>query len=201
VGADIIMPHPFDSTAELLERARAGDRLAREQVAARYIAVLQRFARGRLPRRARDLYDTDDLVQETVLRAFQRLDGFRPRREGAFLAYLREILLNHLRDQIRRVDARPPVVPLDGDAMQRDRDRDPLDQVLDQETLRIYERALRKLSDVQREAVVLRVDLSFNYREIAAALQRPSAAAARMLVARALVRLVKMMRVLREREQ
>jgi RNA polymerase sigma-70 factor (ECF subfamily) len=62
------------------------------------------------------------------------------------------------------------------------------------ETIERYERALAELNEEQRIAVVLRVEYAFSYEEIAKELQRPSANAARMVVARALARLAKLMR-------
>ena len=53
-----------ESSVELLERARAGDSDALDRLLGRYLPRLRRWASGRLPRRARDLSDTDDLVQE-----------------------------------------------------------------------------------------------------------------------------------------
>ncbi len=55
----------------------------------------------------RDLADTDDLVQNTLLRALDQVRSFEPRREGAFLSYLRRILLNQVKDEIRRLTRRP----------------------------------------------------------------------------------------------
>jgi len=60
-----------------------------------------------------------------------------------------------------------------------------------------YEAALVKLSNEQREAVMMRIELGFSYQQIAEAQDRPSANAARMVVARALVRLAELMRGIR----
>ena len=60
----------------LLDRARAGDNQALDRLFERYLPRLQRWARGRLPVWARDLADTHDLVQDTLLRTFKRIDGF-----------------------------------------------------------------------------------------------------------------------------
>jgi hypothetical protein len=57
-----------ESTVELLARARAGDEAALNEVFARAIPLVKRWASGRLPRWARDMIDTDDLVQETVVK-------------------------------------------------------------------------------------------------------------------------------------
>jgi hypothetical protein len=58
----------LDSTFDLVERAKSGDHDALNQLFARYLPPLRRWASGRLPRWTRDLMDTDDLVQETVVR-------------------------------------------------------------------------------------------------------------------------------------
>ena len=57
----------LDSTFDLIERVRQGDQEALERLFARHLTPLQRWASGRLPRWARDLADTDDLVQDTLL--------------------------------------------------------------------------------------------------------------------------------------
>jgi DNA-directed RNA polymerase specialized sigma24 family protein len=43
---------------------------------ARHFGPLRRFVSGRLPRWARDLSDTDDLVQDVLLRTFKRIEDF-----------------------------------------------------------------------------------------------------------------------------
>ena len=55
------------STADLLQRARHGDTDALNELFSRYLPSLQRWARGRLPRWTRDVRDTDDVVQETLI--------------------------------------------------------------------------------------------------------------------------------------
>ena len=61
-------------TQTLVERARAGDEAAREQLYERCLPPLRRWARGRLPIWARGLLQTDDVVQETVVRSLRSLD-------------------------------------------------------------------------------------------------------------------------------
>src|SRR5262245_31483701 len=91
-------PRPVESTAVLVDRIRHGDEAALERLFERYLPLLQRWAHGRLPARARGTADTDDLVQVTLMRALKRIEVFEVRREGAFLAYLRSILLNAVRE-------------------------------------------------------------------------------------------------------
>ncbi len=181
----------LESTASLLVRVRAGEPAAREELAGRYLTALRRWAHGRLPRYARDLVDTDDLVQSTLMRAFNRVVAFEPRREGAFLAYMRQILLNQIRDEVRRGRRRPEHVEL-RDAVPS-AERSLLDEVIGKENMDRYEGALALLSDSHREAVILRVEMGFRYREIAEGMELPTANAARKLVARALVHLAQLM--------
>jgi RNA polymerase sigma-70 factor (ECF subfamily) len=181
----------LESTAALLLRVRQGDSEARDQILRRYLAPLQRWASGRLPARARSLTDTDDLVQVTLLRALNKMEGFEPRHEGAFLAYLRRILQNQIRDEIRRAGRRPEM-----DALPEQLAEDapsPLEETIGRERLETYEAALAKLQPDQQEALILRFELGFTHGEVAQATGSPSPNAARMKVARALVRLVEVM--------
>lgn len=63
--ADAASDAPADATVHLLARARSGDERALEALFARYLTPLRRWARGRLPQRARDMVDTQDVVQLT----------------------------------------------------------------------------------------------------------------------------------------
>jgi RNA polymerase sigma-70 factor (ECF subfamily) len=135
--------------------------------------------------------DTDDLVQTTLARAFSHLEGFEQKGEGAFLAYLRQILLNRLRDEARRVLRRPDHQELPADLL--DGEPTPIDQAIGRETRERYERALARLSEDQMHAVVLKVEFGYTNQQLGEALERP-VNAARMVAARGLVRLVELMR-------
>jgi RNA polymerase sigma-70 factor (ECF subfamily) len=184
-------PVDLESTASLLARVREGVPQARDQLVRRYLPILQRWARGRLPTPARDLVDTDDLVQVTLLRALDRVKEFEPRHEGAFLAYLLRILKNQIRDQARRVGRKPTTEEVTETITEPG--ASPLEQAIAKELFEDYEAAVARLSDRQQEAVMLRVELGFTYGQIAEATGHPSADAARMFVARALVRLAELM--------
>jgi RNA polymerase sigma factor (sigma-70 family) len=181
-----------ESTASLLMRVKSGDRAARERLSSRYLAILGRWAHGRVPLGARDLVDTDDLVQSTLLRALANLDRFEPRREGAFLAYLRQILLNQIRDHARRARRRPAHVELD-EQVEAANERTPLEEAIGRERLHAYEAALERLGEAQRVAVMLRLEMGLRYREIAEAVDVPTADAARSLVGRGMVNLARFM--------
>ena len=191
VGAD----EPGDladvSSAELLVLARDGDRQAIDRLISRYLPILRHWAAGRLPRAARDLVDTDDMIQETLIKTLRNVGSFVPRHDGALGAYLRQALNNRIRDEIRRVQARPLREPL------RDEHHDvaasPLAQALGGEALRRYEQALERLADEERELVLARIEMGLTYDEVAHAMNKPTADAARMAVGRALVRLASLM--------
>jgi RNA polymerase sigma-70 factor (ECF subfamily) len=184
------MPGP--SSLDLLARAQAGDAQARDVLITRYLPRLQRWARGRLPAWARDLADTQDLVQETVFKAFNQIERFEVRGEGALQGYLRQALVNRIRTEIRRVGRRPPSGALD--TQTEDTSASPLEQAIGREALERYERALNRLRAEDREAIVGRIELGLTNAELAEALGKASANAARMAVERALFRLAKEMR-------
>jgi RNA polymerase sigma-70 factor (ECF subfamily) len=184
-------PREADSTFQLLERAHAGDDAALEVLFARYLKPLERWASGRLPKWARNAADTHDLVQDTLLNAFRKIGTFEPRREGAFQAYLRQAVMNRIRDELRRTSTRPATATFDEE--QHPSERSPLEEAIGIETFERYEAALSRLTPAEREAIVARVELGQTYQELSTILGKPSEDAARMAVTRALVRLAEEM--------
>jgi RNA polymerase sigma factor (sigma-70 family) len=191
-----IQPMPevrADSSVDLLLKAQSGDEDALNRLLARYLPRLERWASGRLPSGVRTMLDTGDLVQDAVINALRHLDTFEIRTEGALLAYLRRAVNNRITDLYRRAATRrqvrgemPEEIVAPGIS--------PLVAAIGAETLEHYERALATLSDPERQAIVLRIELGLSYEEIAAQLQKPSADAARMAVTRAITRLAAEMR-------
>lgn len=182
------------TTADLLQRAKLGDEEARNELFARYLPSLRRWARGRLPRWTRDLRDTEDVVQETLLQTLKNIDAFQPRHEGALQAYLRQALMNRVRDEVRRVSRHGVTEELAAD-VHRDERPSPLEEAIGGEALARYEAALARLRPGERELVIARVELGQSYQQVAAAHGKASADAARMAVARALLRLAEEMDV------
>ena len=182
---------PVDATMDLLARAQAGDDEALNRLFERHIPILQRWASGRLPRWARQVADTSDLVQETIVAALRNLPSFEVRGDGALQAYLRQALINRVRNEIRRAMLRP--APTDVESQLPHEGTSPLEAAIGTQTLERYEAALAGLTDDEREAVVTRVEFGLSYAEVAEALGKPSADAARMAVVRALVKLAKAM--------
>jgi RNA polymerase sigma-70 factor (ECF subfamily) len=175
----------------LLERIRQGDSAALNRLLDRYLPRLSRWASGRLPRWARDLSDTDDLVQDTLVRTVANLDHFEARGEAALQAYLRGAVMNRIRDEIRHKRRQPEQTELDATVAMTC--LSPLEQAIGTEALAAYDRALERLDTESREAIIARLEMGYSYAEIAEATGKPSADAARMMVSRALVRLAQEM--------
>jgi len=184
-------PSEAESTLHLIERARSGDQEAVDRLFARHVRPLQRWASGRLPKWARDVADTDDLVQETLLQTFKRIEQFEVRGIGALNAYLRQAILNRIREELRRKGRRPDSTDLTGEEVETS--LSPLEQAIGSETVERYERALSRLRAEEQDVIIGRVELGYTYEELAEALGKPTADAARKAAQRALVRLVEEM--------
>lgn len=179
------------SSMTLLALAQAGDREALDLLIARFLPRMRRWAHGRVPYGARGLADTSDLVQETVFQTFKQIERFEVRGEGALQGYLRQALMNRVRDYARQAGRRPVTTALN--TGMDPPERSPVEQAVGQQVLDRYEDALSRLSDTDRELVVARVELGLDVDEIVAAFDKPSPAAARKAVARALMRLAREM--------
>ena len=190
-AADRGFTEAANTTVELLARARGGDQSALNRVFEREIPRLTRWARGRLPQWARNGFDTDDLVQDTVVQTLKRIDVFEHRADAALQAYLRRAIMNRIRNEIRREHRHPGPRSLDGDA--KAGDLSPLEALIGKETVDTYDEAMEQLKPEEREAIIGRVELNLSYAELAEALERPSPDAARMAVGRALLKLAKLM--------
>lgn len=186
-----------EPTIELVVRARAGDRAAVEALLERCLPQLARWAHGRLPASARGALDTGDLVQETVLHVLRRLDAFEPRHVGAMQAYLRQSVINRIRDEVRRVGRQPVPVELSDD-MASD-EASPLEFALKAEAYERYRRALDELRPRDRALVVARIELQWSFAALAERFGLSTPDAARMAAARALKRLSERIKALESR--
>jgi RNA polymerase sigma-70 factor (ECF subfamily) len=182
-----------ETTVQLLGRIRAGDQGAVESLYQRLAAPLRRWAHGRLPQWARDVADTGDLVQDVLLQTLKRLETFDPRTEDALQAYLRQAVMNRIRNEIRRASRHPAPDTLDSGAP--DAGLSPLEELIGRQEVAAYDEALAALEPHEREAIVGRVELGLSYAELADAMGRPSADAARMAVGRALLKLAKLLKL------
>jgi RNA polymerase sigma factor (sigma-70 family) len=178
-------------TTELLRDAKQGDAAALDALMARYLPRLYRWAHGRLPMHARSLFDTGDLVHETLLKALQMLDQIEVRGPGDFHAYVRKAIHNRVLDQVRWAGRRAGSEPISEDLA--DREASPLEKLIGADLLERYEKACSRLESDDQLFLHLRIELEFSYEEIAAMMNRPTADAARMGVQRALRKLAEVM--------
>jgi len=182
-----------EPTTELALRLKEGHSSALETQLERCLPSLRRWTHGRLPAAARDQFDTGDLVQDAVTHLLARLDVFEPHHVGAVQAYLRQAVVNRIRDEIRRVMRRPVTLPLS--------DEEPSDQAgplvaaIRSESYARYREALQRLRPRERALIIGRIDMEWSVREIAKRLNFPSADAARMAIVRAFRRLARQLDV------
>ena len=179
------------SSFDLVLRANRGEAPALDELVARYLPRLQRWAHGRLPPAARGALQTHDLVQGTIMDVIERLPSFNPRHEGAFQAYVRTTLWNKIRDLARQHTRRGPHEPLPPDLAAEE--WSPLDLAVGRETLGRYEAALERLRPDDKALIVARIEMGRPYSEMATMFEKPSVAAVHMAVSRALVKLAEEM--------
>jgi RNA polymerase sigma-70 factor (ECF subfamily) len=153
------LPNPdTDVDARLLERYRGGDERAATELVERHAQALARFAVSLGERE-----DVEEVVQDTFVRAFGALDAFRG--ESSLRTWLftieRRLILDRRRSIARR-HARYEA----GEA-EAATEHTALDAVVAEETEARLQRALERLSPLQREVFVLRVAEGRSYREIA----------------------------------
>ena len=179
------------STVDLVARVRGGDQEALEAVCLRCLRGLHAFAAGRVPPRVRGMWDTQDLVTEALEKGLARLLDLDLGRQGALMAYFRQILRNLIVDKVRAADRAPRTATLDDRHV--DDTLSPLERALDREKVQLYEAALQRLKPRDAELIILRVEQQADYEEIVAYLGLPSANAARVAMRRALLRLAHQM--------
>ena len=183
-----------EPTMELVIRARKGDRMATEALLERCLPQLQRWAHGRLPAAARGSLDTNDLVQDAALNLVRRLELFEPRHVGAMQGYLRQSVINRIRDEVRKIGRHAPPTELPED---HPSDRtSPLEAAIQAEAYDRYRQALTKLEPKDRELIVARVEVQWTVAEIAQRFGMRTVDATRMAVSRAVRRLSQQMKVL-----
>jgi RNA polymerase sigma-70 factor (ECF subfamily) len=178
----------LETTTDLLARVKAGEEHALEQLFQRCLPPLKRWARGQLPGYARDMADTQDIVQDAVLSTLHHLETFESRHPGALQKYLRQAVVNRVRDEIRRVSRRPVRTELD--EQEPDIAPSPLQRAIGRQGMARYENALLHLRACDRKAVTARFEAQKSYEEVAVILGKPNANAARVAVTRALAKLV-----------
>src|SRR4029077_936225 len=114
--------------------------------------------------------DARDVCQETFLRAFRALPGFRG--QAKFSSWLYRIALNLCRDWMRRGGRAPVVRAREGvDLMDRAPEAEPSESIEDlvarKDLTALVERAMARLPEEQRTAIVLKEYHGLTFQEIA----------------------------------
>lgn len=144
--------------AALIERWKGGDQRAATMIVERHANALARFAAS-----FGAGGDADELVQDTFVRAFNSIESFRA--DSAFRTWLFSIMKRLILDRRRAERRRGETVELEeGHAMQA---FDALDTVVADETAVRVRSAVDRLSPLQREVFLLRVNEGMAYSEIA----------------------------------
>src|SRR5256885_15473382 len=125
------------SDLDLIASWRRGDQRAAAELVARHAQALARFA---FSFGAGD--EVDDLVQDTFVRAFNSLDGFRG--DSSFRTWLFTIERRLLMDRHRAERRRPEGVQVNEDDAATEYDA--LDELMADETQRRVQRAIERLT-------------------------------------------------------
>jgi RNA polymerase sigma-70 factor, ECF subfamily len=154
------------SDEELVTRSIGGDADSFNQLVLRWERPIYALAYRVIGREE----DARDVCQETFLRAFRALNGFRG--QAKFSSWLYRIALNLCRDWVRR-ERRTPIVQASEeiDLMEMVAVREPSasieDLVARKELTRIVERAMARLPEEQRTAIILKEYHELTFQEIA----------------------------------
>ncbi len=153
--------------AELLERARLGDRDAVGELLDGYRPWLRLLAKRQIGRKLEKRLDASDVIQQTCLSAVAKIDLFNGHTEAEFVAWLRRIhecnLQNVVRDNVLRQkravsreasinDSRTAGLINELPILQSS----PSQRVLQDERAVLLVRTLERLSEEQRDAIRLR---------------------------------------------
>ena len=179
-------PSP-EETVSLLQRVRGGDDDALNALLVRLLPRLRRWAHGRLPKSARGMLETGDVVQAVAAKAVRRLTSIEIEHSAALGYYLRQAIANEIASLWRKVGHAPFETSV-GDSLPGQM-TSPLERLIGAERLRRYEAPLQRLSASERETIVGRFELAYDYDDLARYLGKPSAGAARVAVHRAVKRL------------
>jgi RNA polymerase sigma-70 factor (ECF subfamily) len=155
--------------AELIERSRRGDAQAFDRIVARYRGDVYRISH----RMTGNHEDADDVAQETFLRAFRALPGFRG--DSALRTWLFRIAMN-LAINIGRARSTHPTESYDDpDSGRPEPSEAPSEErrILAGEQARRVRAAVDGLPPRQRQVVILRMYEELQFNEIASVLDCP----------------------------
>jgi RNA polymerase sigma-70 factor, ECF subfamily len=151
-------PRDDPTDLELVARWKAGDQRAATRLVERHADAVARFVASLGARHV-----SEDVVQDTFVRAFASIDGFRG--ESSLRTWLFTIARRLVLDQRRADRRRGEQVEVRDDDVRTAFDS--LDALVADETERRMRKAVAGLTPTQREVFVLRVSEGMSYKEIA----------------------------------
>jgi RNA polymerase sigma-70 factor (ECF subfamily) len=203
------MSDEITRSLDLVLRAQQGDSSALNRLCDRYYDRVRRIVRLRLGPRLRERVESGDILQETFIAAVRSIESFEMREEASLINWLsrlaeRQIIAAADFHGAKKRDSRRDV-PLSGPTgdsqtvsvsrgLEDGREPGPLDRIADAEEQARVESCLEHLPEEYRELILLRNYAGASWESIAEETGRPSAEAARMMYARALVELGKLLR-------
>lgn len=170
---------PQERTQALVDRARAGDRAAFEELFGEHRSRLEALVRHRLGTGLRRRLDVEDVLQETLLRALGSVQRFRWQNEDSFFLWMSGIAVNVLREAVGE-EKRRPMVPLEFEIPGED--ISPSHAERREERFDRLARALDSLSPEHRKVILLaRLD-RLPVKEIARQMGHSPAAVSQLLM-------------------
>jgi RNA polymerase sigma-70 factor (ECF subfamily) len=164
-----------DADWQLVERVQRGDKRAFDLLVAKYQRKIFRL----LSRLIRDQAEIEDVAQEAFIKAYRALPGFRG--ESAFYTWLYRIAINTAKNFLVAQGRRAPTQTeaeiddaenLDGGESLRTEDT-PDRMLLSKQVAEAVNRAVERLPEDLRTAIVLRELEGLSYEEIAASMNCP----------------------------
>lgn len=204
----LAMSDEITQSLELVLRAQQGDHDALNRLMERYYERVRRIVRLRMGAHLRRMVDSGDILQETFIAAIRSFENFEMREEASLINWLSRLAERQIiaaadyhsakkRDQRRNVnisgailDSQSVRIPLPApdDATR------PIGKAERSEEQQIVEECMEQLPEEYRELILLRNYAGASWEAVAEETGRPSAAAARMMHARALLELGKLVR-------
>ncbi|MBK9385756.1 MAG: sigma-70 family RNA polymerase sigma factor [Planctomycetes bacterium] len=202
----------FQKTLDLVRLAQSGQREALDALFARYHHRALKIVRLRMGERLRWRQESVDLLQETFSEAFRAFDRFEMRDESSFLNWIARIAEHAItraaaHDQAQKRDVQREISEDASTLTQAEAHAAtrtwvvPLDRLVREEEERLLESSIAALPDRYREVIVQRNLLGRSFAEIAEETQRPSEGAARMMHAKAMAELVRLVQAKQARAQ
>ena len=176
-----------NSTVSLLPLATHGNGLAAAILLERMRPYLKRIGHGKLPSWARSRAETEDLVQESLIRALRHIPRFEGQTIRDFRNWLHTVFKNLVTDEKRHAHRNGIGQELPEHI--RDDTASPEEQFAEQEATDIFKAALATLDESDRPFIIYRLEHGYSFKELADTLGKTSPDAARMTYNRALKKL------------